>query len=202
MKIAFEKYNPKWAIDFKIIKEELLQLIGFLNPRIEHIGSTSVEGLSAKPIIDILVGVNDETDLEKTISPLLNNNHNYIYYECFNEIMPYRRLFTKFKINPEELSIPKIIKDRNKIPASTEEFKCRLSNIHILSYDSEHWIRHIAFRDYLRVHPDIKNQYQSLKEELIKQEWRDVPEYNGGKDKFIKTEEKKAIDWYKNLNKH
>lgn len=69
MKIKFEKYNPDWSNDFEKIKSELSELIGFINPNIEHIGSTSVKGLSAKPIIDILIGVNNESDLEKTITP-------------------------------------------------------------------------------------------------------------------------------------
>lgn len=194
MKITFEKYNPNWATDFENIKDELLKLIGFINLKIEHIGSTSIQGLSAKPIIDILIGVNYEKDLEETITPLISNK--YVYYECYNEIIPYRRLFVKYKVNSKDLSIPSRIKDNNKIPASTEEFKCRLAHIHILPYNSEHWIRHIAFRDYLRAHPDIKKQYQILKEELSQREWRDGPEYNEAKDKFIKAEESKAIHWY------
>lgn len=195
MKITIEKHNPNWANDFETIREELLKLIGFLDPKIEHIGSTSVHGLSAKPIIDIIVGVDSEKDLEKTIKSLINNN--YIYYEYYNEGMPYRRFFVKHKINPKDLSIPSIIIDEDKIPANTKEYNYRLAHIHILPYNSEHWIRHIAFRDYLRTHLDIKYQYQYLKEELSKQEWLDGNEYSEAKDKFIKTEEKKAINWYK-----
>lgn len=63
-----------------------MELIGFINPKIEHIGSTSVEGLSTKPIIDILIGLNNESDLEKTITPLTNND--YVYYERYNKDMP------------------------------------------------------------------------------------------------------------------
>jgi len=55
--------------NFEKIKNELSKLIGFIDPKIEHIGSTSVHGLSAKPIIDILIGVESEKDLEKTIPP-------------------------------------------------------------------------------------------------------------------------------------
>jgi len=59
MKIKLGLYNPQWVGDFNKIKIELTELLGSINPRIEHIGSTSVEGLSAKQIIDVLVGVND-----------------------------------------------------------------------------------------------------------------------------------------------
>ncbi|MGV2482374.1 UNVERIFIED_CONTAM: GrpB family protein, partial [Salmonella enterica subsp. enterica serovar Weltevreden] len=72
---------------------ELEGLIGFLNPQIEHIGSTSVEGLSAKPIIDILIGLPDENDLNKTVEPLTGQG--FIYYEKYNQDMPYRRFFVK-----------------------------------------------------------------------------------------------------------
>lgn len=108
MKIVFEQYNPDWKNYFVKIKNELLELIGFIKPRIEHIGSTSVEGLSAKPIIDILVGVNSEKDLAETIKPLTENN--YIYYECFNKEMPYRRFFIKHKGDPAKFALPQIIK--------------------------------------------------------------------------------------------
>jgi len=194
MKIIFEKYNPKWINDFENIKNELLELIGFVNPRIEHIGSTSVEGLSAKPIIDILVGVSSEENLEEPIIPLTNNN--YIYYERFNREMPYRRFFIKHKINPIIFSLPQIITEKDKIVESTEERSSRLAHIHIMPINSEHWIRHIAFRDYLKTHPHIKNQYQSLKELLSNKEWTDGNEYNTAKNHFIKTEENKAINWY------
>ena len=195
MKIKLEKYNPDWPGDFEKVKSELMELLGFMNPEIEHIGSTSVEGLSAKPIIDILIGVGDESDLEKTIIPLTNKD--YVYHERYNKDMPYRRYFVKHKISPKELSLPLVITDRHTIRATTDEHSCRLAHIHILPYNSEHWLRHVAFRDYLRTHPLIKNQYQKLKEQLSGREWRDGNEYNEAKDKFLKTEENKAVNWYR-----
>ena len=112
--------------------------------------------------------------------------------------MPYRRFFVKYKINPKSLSIPGIITDKDILPANTDEHNNRLAHIHVLPYNSEHWIRHIAFRDYLRTHPIIKNQYQTLKEQLSNKEWHDGNECNEAKDKFLKTEENKAVRWYNN----
>lgn len=195
MNIQFEKYNQNWIKEFENIKIEVLKTIGFLNPKIEHIGSTSIKGLSAKPIIDILVGLNFEKELDKTVEPLTNEN--FVYYERFNEDMPYRRFFVKHKINPNELSIPKIITKNEDIPSSTIEHNQRLAHIHILPVDSEHWIRHIAFRDYLRTFPEIRTEYQKLKENLSKQDWIDGNEYNQAKNDFIKLEEEKAVNWYK-----
>lgn len=195
MKIRFEKFNKNWADEFENIKLELLKTIGFLKPKIEHIGSTSIKELSAKPIIDILVGLSSEEELDKTIEPLLNQN--LVYYEKFNKDMPYRRFFVKYKTNPNELSIPKIITENESIPSNIDEHNHRLAHIHILTVDSEHWIRHIAFRDYLRTFPEIKLEYQKLKENLSEKEWIDGTEYNRAKNDFIKLEEEKAINWFK-----
>lgn len=194
MKITFEKYNPNWINDFENIKSELFKLIGHLNPKIEHIGSTSVQGLSAKPIIDILIGVFSEKDLEETIIPLTANN--YVYYQMYNKDMPYRRFFIKHKVEPSAFSLPQIITEKEKIIESTEEHSLRLAHIHILPYNSEHWIRHIAFRDYLKTHHLVKEKYQLLKEQLCNIEWRDGNEYNDAKNHFIKTEENQAVKWY------
>lgn len=195
MKIEIDKYNPAWQQNFEIIKEDMNRLIGFLNPRIEHIGSTSVEGLSAKPIIDVLIGLQSEEDLNKVIIPLTENG--YVYYEIYNRYLPDRRFFVKHKIDPKLLSLPPIFKENDIVPANTNEHNNRSAHIHIWPRSSEHWVRHIAFRNYLRSHPDVRDKYQNLKEQLSKMEWKDGNEYNEAKDAFIKAEERKAIDWYR-----
>lgn len=194
MKISLKKYNSDWPIQFEKQKEELLSYIGFLNPKIEHIGSTSIKGLSAKPIIDILVGLEKETDLDKVIQPLTTNN--YIYYPIYNKEMPYRRFFVKHKVSPQILNVPTIIDTEEKIPKTTEEHNQRLAHIHILPQKSEHWTRHIAFRNYLRVSPQIKNQYQELKQYLSEKKWEDGNDYSQAKNEFIKREEANAIKWF------
>lgn len=93
--------------------------------------------------------------------------------------MPYRRFFVNLISSPSYLSLP--------------------VHIHVLQLNSVHWIRHIAFRDYLRTNPDIKAEYQQLKEELSKQEWKDGNDYNEGKNSFLKSEERKAIKWYRSI---
>ena len=95
MKIIIEKYNPKWIKQFNKLKNELSSILKFLNPKIEHIGSTSIPSLSAKPIIDIAVGVNNSSELELTIDPMIKNK--FIYYEVYNKVMPNRRLFVGLK---------------------------------------------------------------------------------------------------------
>ena len=72
MKIIIEKYNPKWVKQFENLKNELASILKFLNPKIEHIGSTSVPSLSANPIIDIAIGINNSLKLDLTVD-LINN---------------------------------------------------------------------------------------------------------------------------------
>lgn len=195
MRVRFEKYNRDWKQIFEQIKSDLIEAIDFVHPIIEHIGSTSVEGLSAKPIIDILIGLNNESDLDQITQPLMDRG--YVYYEKYNEEMPYRRFFVKHKLDIRRLSLPVIIGKDDHIPDELLEHDYRLAHIHALPYNSEHWIRHIAFRDYLRTHPDVREAYQLLKEQLSTREWRDGNEYNEGKDGFIKEKEREAIEWYR-----
>ncbi|WP_454047486.1 GrpB family protein [Chryseobacterium sp. Marseille-Q8038] len=196
MKVTFEKYNPFWKKQFETIKKELENCIGFLNPEIEHIGSTSVEGLSAKPVIDIMIGVKDEKELDK-VPPLLEGK-DYVYYEKYNEDMPYRRFFIKLTDHAHALGFPDVIYSKDEIPERIHNHQLRIAHIHVIPTSSEHWLRHLAFRDYLRTHPEVKEEYQKLKEELSKKEWFDGNDYNQEKDPFIKREERNAIQWYLN----
>ena len=192
MKIQLEKYNPDWTNVYNDIRVDLFNQLEFLNPKIEHIGSTSIFDLSAKPIIDIIVGISTLDQLDKAVEPLINNG--YIYYEIFNSVMPYRRFFVKLKSRPDNIFIPKVYYENDEVPNEVNEYK--LANIHIFEYNSFHWKRHIAFRDYLKIHADIKNEYQKLKTNLSTLNWQDGSEYNLAKNDFIKRTEEKALEWY------
>ncbi|MCF3107193.1 GrpB family protein [Niabella sp. CC-SYL272] len=194
MKIDMVLYNPGWKADFESLKKELAGLTGSWCPQIEHIGSTSVEGLAAKPIIDVLIGVKHADDLDQIPHVLMDQG--YIYYERYNTDMPYRRFFVKLQTDPALLSLPVLIRKDDPIPVALNEHRHRLAHIHILPLSSEHWTRHIAFRDYLRTHPDVKAAYQQLKEQLAAREWNDGNAYNEAKDTFLKTEERNAVNWY------
>lgn len=195
MILPFEVYNLLWKKQFSTIKEELDQLLLSLNVAVDHIGSTAVEGLSAKPIIDVLVGLEDEADLDKVPEFLKNNR--YVYYEKYNADMPYRRFFLLLHSIPSTLGLPSHIGADDEIPDRLHGHDLRLAHIHVIPKNSEHWLRHIAFRDYLRAQPTVKDAYQALKEVLIKQEWEDGNDYNRGKDAFLKKHEQLALDWYK-----
>ncbi len=131
--------------------------------QIEHIGSTSVPGLSAKPVIDLLVGL-PSFDL----APLVVERmvaHGFTYLPQYEDGMPFRRLFIR------------------------EEDGKRVSNIHTVEADTPFWVRHLAFRDHLRTHPETRDQYQTLKQDLARREWDSVNDYARAKTDFIRAVE-------------
>ncbi len=78
----------------------------------------------------------------------------------------------------------------------------KIANIHIWIFNSSEWIRHIAFREYIKFNIDVRNQYQKLKEVLSLQNWTNGDEYNNAKNAFIKRKERKAIKWYRENERH
>lgn len=196
MKLPFESYNPAWILEFENWKDRLSTLLDSLAPDIDHIGSTSIEGLSAKPIIDIQIGVKDKTDLDKVAQLMILPN--IVYYEKYNEDMPTRRFFVIFSKTTEDLGVRPIVEKGEGIPSVLHNHDLRLAHIHVFVKGSKDWVRHLAFRDYLRMHAQIAQDYQRLKEELVKQNWEDGNQYNEGKDEFLKKHEALALDWYEN----
>lgn len=196
MKIIIKDYQTGWANDFLEQQEILGSLLIDFNPIIEHIGSTSVVGLCAKPTIDILVGLQREDQLDETILPMIG--HGYTYFKKYEPAMPYRRLFSN--LNPLTDKSPPEIIDLNDEFVRGKEFIAS-TNIHIVVKDTPHWIRHLAFRDFLRAHTELRDEYGRLKKAVSKREYKDTNEYNDAKDGFIKKVERQALAWYGNQNK-
>ena len=194
MKIEIVPYNPLWPAQFQLIKKKLWGILRKFNPVIEHIGSTSVPGLSAKPVIDIAVGLPPENHPEETVKPMIDNG--YIYYEVFNAAMPDRRLFVGLK-NKNAISAFKNTFRADDVIPHERINALRQTHVHIWSFGTPEWERHIAFRDYLQAHPAVKKEYGELKNKLSRRDWKDGMEYNAGKNDFIKKIEAKALLWYK-----
>ncbi|RKE56532.1 GrpB family protein [Sphingobacterium detergens] len=195
MILPFEPHDPKWKKQFESIKLELQFLLKPLNPQIDHIGSTAVEGLSAKPIIDIQIGVENETDLDWL--PGLLKLPNIVYYEKYNQDWPERRFFILLKEPIYSIGVPDVVKMGDDIPAILHDHELRIAHLHAFVKGSSDWTRHLALRDYLIAHPTIRESYQELKEKLTQLDWKDGNDYNMGKDLFLKTQEKIALVWYK-----
>ncbi|HED07234.1 MAG TPA: GrpB family protein [Ignavibacteria bacterium] len=193
MKIEIAKYNPEWSKTFDQKKKELETILREFNPRIEHIGSTSVPNLAARPVIDVAVGIDNFQYLDRTVEPMIRNH--YIYFEVYNTDMPQRRLFVGLKDKNNYIKFKNIYTEGDLIPHE-KILSNRLCHVHIWEFGTSEWVRHIAFRDYLIENPKIKTHYETLKKQLSLKNWSDGNEYNNGKNSFIKTEESKAILWY------
>ncbi len=134
-------YDPKWKNDFDEIKQELVNAIGDLIVGIEHVGSTSVEGLSAKPIIDIDVVISD--------------------YSVFDSIVS--KLSTIGYIHKGDLGI----KDREVFKYS-DKSHLRKHHLYVCPQNSKELLRHITFRDFLRNNPEAVKKYSKVKENAAK----------------------------------
>ena len=136
-KVIVLPYDMAWKSAFESIKAELTDAVGDLAVDILHVGSTSVEGMSAKPCIDIDVIIKDRSVLEEVI----------------------RRLGGIGYIHEGDLGI----RDRE---AFRYENKPHLKNHHlyVCPQDSEELHRHLTFRNFLRTHPEAVKRYSAVNE--------------------------------------
>ena len=161
-------YNHNWSSDFQKEERSIRNILQDELVNSFHIGSTSVPGLKAKPIIDILLVVNDIHKLDS-----FSKQFQEIGYEVKGEFgITGRRYFRKGGDH-------------------------RTHQIHAFQYNNMEEIeRHLAFRDYLREHSKVCRQYGELKSQLAKQYPNDIDGYCNGKDDFVKSVEKDAIKWH------
>jgi GrpB-like predicted nucleotidyltransferase (UPF0157 family) len=159
--INIVEYSAAWPALYITEQAALKKVFEGTDVCIEHIGSTSVAGLGGKPIIDILAGVTALAEVESRIPEL--EALGYEYVPEFEAEIPQRRFFRK----PQK--------------------GARTHHLHCVARDSGFFIEHIAFRDYLRSHPDAAAEYLSLKQELAERFRENRDAYNDGKAEFIRA---------------
>jgi GrpB-like predicted nucleotidyltransferase (UPF0157 family) len=193
MKITIQPFQETWAAAFQHYGHIIQNALKAFNPAIEHIGSTSVPGLGAKPIIDIQVGLGAEADLDKIIVPM--QQAGFTYFKKFTPDWPERRFFVKME--PAQASLPPapVVLDENDDDSFRRHY-VSAANVHVFVKDSHDWKRHLAFRDFLRAHDDVRNAYFNIKSKLSEREFKDMLEYNDHKDDFVKMVERQALEWY------
>ena len=164
--VEVEPSDPAWPDLFLREKQHLLDCLpDGLIQRIEHFGSTAVPGLSAKPIIDMLVGVTSLADTKTHIVPVLEaQGYEYFWRPTYGDDRPpWYAWFIKRDANTGK----------------------RTHHIHMVESDfTEHWER-LLFRDYLIKHPEVAAEYQSLKIDLAARFPRDRIRYAQEKASFI-----------------
>jgi len=187
IKINLETFKKSWQKEFQQERYFLQSILNPMEIQIEHIGSTSLSDGIAKPIIDILIGTNDEVAIEHATEILMKNG--YIYYEIYKTIYPERSHLVKVD---KSIKVHKITHIEDDI--IDEIGVKRKFHLHITKYKSDFWKRHIAFRDFLQENYIIRQSYFNLKKELAERNWLNMQEYAEAKTPFIRNIEKKLLN--------
>lgn len=156
--LELESPNPDWATKFEAEALKLREILSGHWYAIYHIGSTAIPNINAKPVIDILVIVNNLIQID-----VLNPLFEALGYECMGEFgIAGRRFYWKGETK-------------------------RTYQIHLFEKDHPETKRHLAFRDYMLSHPDEAQAYSWIKRCLAEQFPRDIVAYENGKDSFIRA---------------
>lgn len=170
MEVIVVPHDPTWSAKFSVEAIKLRQALGGLVIAIHHIGSTSIAGIHAKPVIDILVEVNAIDDADASRDSIAN-----LDYEIMGEYgISGRRYYRK----------------HNK-------FGGREFNVHVFAAGSAHIERHIAFRDFMKAHSKFAAEYSELKLRLAHAHPHSIDGYMDGKDTFVKDFERRALEWWR-----
>lgn len=160
-------YDPAWPA---MAERELRRIAGAMGDvavRLEHVGSTAVPGLAAKPIIDLQLSVAAMEPRERYVVPL-------------------ERLGYLFAPAPES-------PDHHFFGRPPE--RPRTHHVHVCLTGSEHELRHVALRDFLRSHPEEAASYAALKREVAARHPQDRLAYIDGKDAYVTALERRAVRW-------
>lgn len=167
-------YDPEWPRLYEVERERLLNVLGDQVTRMEHVGSTSVPGLAAKPIIDIEFQVTQLEPMDPYRGPL--------------EALGYH-----FRFDPE-------MPDLHYFGYPVE--RPRRYHLHISQEGSSHFWRVVAVRDYLRTHPEEAAAYEAIKRRLTTDRPGDYEFYIAGKNDFVLALQDRAMAWFTARNPH
>ena len=160
--IKLEPHAEQWRQLFAEEAARLRETVGEYVTAIEHVGSTSIKGIAAKPIIDMAAAVENTADGERCIKPLES-----VGYEYRGE----QGIAGRFYFVKGEP---------------------RTHHLHMVLTGSDFWRSHLMFRDYLRENTAIAKEYEDLKLELARKYVNDRAAYQRGKTDFIKNVLKNA----------
>jgi GrpB-like predicted nucleotidyltransferase (UPF0157 family) len=154
-KVALADSDPRWDALFEAERLRLVSAIGAHAVDIQHFGSTSIPGIKAKPILDILVGLPDFATGALLVEPMRGLGYDYVG----TEMVPNDHLFG--------LGEP------------------RTHLVHAVVHGGHHWTRSLRFRDQLREQPALADAYEALKVELAERFSDSRASYTAAKQAFI-----------------
>ncbi len=159
--VVVSPYSPEWPKLFQTLRAELLAAFAPVPVAVEHIGSTAVPGLAAKPVLDLLLGADSLPVIEEKIGAL--ERLGYEYVSKYERELPMRRYFVK-----PAGALPRV-------------------HVHGVVRGSSIWRDHLAFRAALRADDALRAEYQALKLDLAARFSRDKAAYTEAKAPFIRS---------------
>lgn len=167
--VELHNHETAWEENAKQTIAYIEKLLGDIVVDIQHIGSTAITNIKAKPIIDIVVGV---SNIGK-IKPILNDLASAGVVHRPNNDLPEYMMFIMGDLDRE----------------------IRTHHIHIVPFNSEEWNNQLNFRDYMNAHPDKAKEYETLKLNLMNQYHDNRSMYTSNKDSYIKNIFNLAAEW-------
>ncbi|HET6505628.1 MAG TPA: GrpB family protein [Baekduia sp.] len=169
--VRIVEYDSAWPAMAAAELRRIGDALGDVAVRLEHVGSTAVPGLAAKPIIDLQLSVATMEPRELYVAPL-------------------ERLGYLFAPAPESPGYHFFAKPPERP---------RTHHLHVCRTGSDHEVDHVAVRDFLRAHPDEAASYAALKREVVARHPRDRLAYIDGKDAYVTALERRAVTWARGL---
>lgn len=170
MSIVVVEYDKKWPDDFLKIKDQLQKVLT-VQCEVQHVGSTSIPGMKAKPIIDIDVGLENWEDFETVKNALAEIGYEH---EGDRGITGREAFGRNGKVH-------------NEILDTIDH------HLYVCSVDNEEYKRHILFRDYLKSHAEARDRYNQIKEEILA---KVGPENRPG---YVQMKEENYMDFFEEI---
>ncbi len=155
-------HEAGWKREFAETKEKILNHTSLQPYQIEHIGSTSIEGIHAKPVIDIVIGVENLDSLDKD------------FFTGLKEAGFYRLQVER----PDEIVCAKF---------TDTTFETKTHFIHLVEWNKKKWDQMRFFRDYLNANEPVKMEYEMLKDAFFKTGKEGITEYTNYKEQFVQS---------------
>ncbi|MGA4517974.1 GrpB family protein [Solibacillus silvestris] len=160
--VVLVPYEAGWKMEFADTKKKIMEHTNLQSYQIEHIGSTSIEGISAKPVIDIVIGVENFKLLDKA------------FFMGLKEAGFYRLQVER----PDEIICAKF---------TDASFETKTHFIHLVEFNKEKWHQMRFFRDYLNANEAVKKEYEALKNGFFSTDMQGITDYTTYKEQFVQS---------------
>ena len=158
--VVIVNYNPQWQTLYESEAKLIRGVLGIRALAIEHIGSTAVPNLGGKNIVDIMAGVDSLEEAKQCLAPLESIGYTGVTPQVDNADWYY------------------CLEKSQQTPGY---------HLHLVRFGSEHWKKHVIFRDFLRKNPKVAKEYYALKKELAAKYGTDRLGYTEAKTAFIES---------------